>query len=104
MNRMHMKRNCPKCQNYAFPLWVKVYAMWPFTARCRNCGAKVRLKIPRWQNVLVQILAQFAFWSVFILGIVAGNGDMIVAALAGAFIALLIASIPGLFAALELSR
>jgi hypothetical protein len=78
--------------------------MWPFVARCRNCGSKVRLKIPRWQNVLFQILGQAAFWSILLTGIIVRNGNFIVAAIAGALIAIVIAIIPGIFAGLEESK
>lgn len=85
-------------------MWVKVFAMWPFVARCRNCGRKARLKIPRWQNVLFQILGQMAFWGFLVTGIVVGEGNLVLAAIAGAFIAIMIAMIPGIFAGLEESQ
>jgi len=56
-------------------MWIKVFAMWPFMARCKNCGCKVRLKIPRWQNILFQILGQLAFWSILLAGLTAGGGN-----------------------------
>ena len=78
--------------------------MWPFTARCRNCSTRVRLRIPRWQNVIFQILAQVAFWGILLAGITGGNVDLIVAAIAAALIAVAIAIIPGIFASLEVSH
>lgn len=85
-------------------MWIKIFAMWPFTARCRNCSTKVRLRIPRWQNVIFQILAQVAFWGILLVGITAGNDDLVVAAIAAALIAVVIAIIPGIFAGLEVSH
>ena len=78
--------------------------MWPFTARCRNCAATVILKIPRWQNVLFQILGQIAFWGILLSGLLVGGSNVIVAALAGAIIAIMIAIIPGIFAELDVNR
>ncbi|MDH3786962.1 MAG: hypothetical protein OES53_00220 [Xanthomonadales bacterium] len=101
---MQTKSNCPNCHNYTFPMWIKVFAMWPFMARCKNCGCKVRLKIPRWQNILFQILGQLAFWSILLAGLTAGGGNILVAASAGAVIALLIAIAPGIFAGLEATQ
>jgi hypothetical protein len=101
---MKTKRNCPNCHDYKFPLWIKVFAMWPFTARCRNCSSKVILKIPRWQNVLFQILGQIAFWSILLSGLLVSGSNVIVAALAGAIIAIMIAIIPGIFAELDVNR
>lgn len=78
--------------------------MWPFTARCRNCNSKVILKIPRWQNVLFQILGQIAFWSILLWGLTAGDGNIIAAGLAGATVAIMIAIIPGIFAELVVNQ
>lgn len=64
----------------------------------------MRLRISRWQNVFFQLLAQVAFWSILLVGINAGNSDLIVAAMAAALIAVLIAIIPGIFAGLEVSH
>jgi hypothetical protein len=78
--------------------------MWPFVARCKNCGSKVRLKIPRWKNVVFQILGQVAFWGILLMGIVSSTHNLIVAAISGAFIAIIISIIPGIFAELEVSQ
>ena len=75
--------------------------MWPFSVQCRNCRTRVRLKIPRWQNIFVQILGQIAFWAVLLTSISAGMWGAIVGGVIGAVIAILIAFIPGLFAELE---
>ena len=96
-----MNSNCPKCKRSSFPLWMKVFAIWPFNVQCRNCRTKVRLKIPRWQNILVQIIGQIVFWVVLLTGISAGMWGAIVGGMIGAIIAILIALIPGLFAELE---
>ena len=80
---------------------MKIFAVWPFSVHCRNCGAKVRLKIPRWQNILVQILGQMVFWSVLLTGISAGMWGAIVGGMIGAVFAIMIAFIPGFFAELE---
>jgi hypothetical protein len=101
---MKMNTTCPNCQKYKFPLWIKAFAMWPFTARCRNCAVTVILEIPRWQNVLFQIFGQIAFWGVLLSGLSAGNGNIIAAGLAGATIAVTIAIIPAIFAELEVKR
>ena len=76
-------------------------AMWPFRVRCKNCGARVRLKIPRWQNIMVQILGQIVFWVSLLYGINLGLHGVIIGGITGAVFALLIALIPGYGAELE---
>ena len=75
--------------------------IWPAAARCRNCGARVRLAIPRWQNIMYQLLAQLAFWALLLLGLMDGWPGVLIGGLAGAIIALAIAMIPGFYAGLE---
>jgi len=99
-----MKNECPNCNNFSFPLWMKVFAVWPFSVRCRNCKAAVRLKISRWQNVLVQILAQFVFWAALLFGINLGLRSAILGGILGAVGAIFVALIPGLYSRLEAKK
>jgi len=62
---------------------------------------KLRLNIPRWQNILAQLLGQFVFWAMLLTGLRAGLFSSIAGGINGAVIAMLIALIPGLFAELE---
>ncbi len=96
-----MINNCPNCNNFNFPLWSKLIAVWPFRVRCKNCGVRVRLKIPRWQNITVQILGQFVFWAFLLFGIMLGLHGAVIGGIAGAILAMLIAVIPGFHAELE---
>jgi ABC-type phosphate/phosphonate transport system permease subunit len=61
----------------------------------------VRLKIPHWQNALVQVLAQFVFWVAFIWGINLGLRSAVVGGMLGAIIAAFIAPIPGIYCELK---
>jgi hypothetical protein len=76
-------------------------AVWPFKLSCKNCNVRVRLKIPRWQNIAVQVIAQFVFWAALIIGIESGLQSSIVGGFSGAVLAIQIALIPGLYAYLE---
>lgn len=96
-----MKRHCPACSQPSFSLWKKVIAVWPFVVRCNECGERVRLKIPRWQNVLVQLLGQFVFWAMLLVGISSPEISAITAGVIGFVLALVIAFLPGLFSELE---
>lgn len=98
---MKMIINCPQCKRQSFPKWVKAFAMWPFRIRCKYCGTGVRLKIPHWQNLLVQILGQVVFWGAFLVGLSMGIRSAIAGVIIGGFAAILIAMIPGVFADLE---
>lgn len=62
---------------------------------------RIRAKIPGWQNLLVQLLGQVAFWSALLFGISAGLGGLVVGFLVGVVLAVLIAMIPGFFSKLE---
>lgn len=62
---------------------------------------EVRLKIPRWQNIVVQLIGQLVFWSSLLIGISAGLQQAIIGGVFGAIIALVIALIPGIFAELQ---
>ena len=95
---------CPECNTSGISQWAPFFANWPFSARCKNCGARLRVKIPHWQNVLVQVLGQIAFWGASLYGITAGWGGVIPGAIVGIIIALLIAMIPGCFAKLEVIK
>lgn len=98
---MKSERNiCPKCQAPGISQWA-FFAYWPFSARCNNCGVRVRAKIPGWQNLLVQLLGQVAFWGALLLGISAGVGGLVVGFLGGVVLAVLIAMVPGFFSRLE---
>ena len=96
-----MTEMCPKCKARRIPFWAKSFAIWPFTTHCRNCGTRLRVKIPFWQNALVQILGQVVFWATLFLSIKSGIGGVVVGATVGFVLAMLIAMIPGLFAKLE---
>lgn len=99
-----MKHNdiCPGCSRYRFNRWKKSVAYWPFKLQCGNCGRWVRVSVPRWQNITVQILGQIAFWTGLLLGIRAGWPDAIYGAAGGALILVLLAMIPGYFGRLTL--
>ena len=101
---MKMTSNCPKCNHLSFPLWKKIFAVWPFNIRCRNCRVKVHLKIPMWLNIVVQLFSQFAFWSILLVGISSGLWNVVVGVIIGAIVAVLIALIPGLFLELEVRK
>lgn len=96
-----MTSNCPKCNHLSFPLWKKIFAVWPFDIRCRDCGVKVHLKIPMWLNILIQLFGLFAFWSILLIGISLELWNIAVGVIIGAIIAVLIALIPGFFVELE---
>jgi hypothetical protein len=96
-----MTNNCPKCKQLSFPLWKKVFAVWPFDIRCRNCGVKVHLKLPMWLNIVFQLFAQFAFWFILLMGISSGLWNVVVGFIIGAIVAVLIALIPGFFVDIE---
>jgi hypothetical protein len=96
-----MNSKCPSCKQTGFPVWIKAFAVWPLSIRCRKCNVKLRLNIPRWQNILVQILGQFVFWAMLLTGLRLGLLSAIAGGIIGAFIAMLIALAPGLFAELE---
>ncbi|MEW8646584.1 MAG: hypothetical protein AB2563_10835 [Candidatus Thiodiazotropha endolucinida] len=98
---MKMTSNCPKCNHLSFPLWKKIFAVWPFDIRCRDCGVKVHLKIPMWLNILIQLFGLFAFWSILLIGISLELWNIAVGVIIGAIIAVLIALIPGFFVELE---
>lgn len=97
---MALTEVCPKCGARGVSSLAKAFAVWPFSARCKNCGEKLRVRMPYWQNVLIQLLSQAVFWTVLIVGIMSGAGVVIGFAL-GAVLALLIAVVPGRFAKLE---
>ena len=98
-----MRNECPNCNAFSFPAWKKALAFWPFSLRCRNCNARLRVKIPRWQNILVQIIGQVVFWTALLFGIRHGTQGMLVGGMLGAVSAILIAMIPGYSADLEKS-
>jgi hypothetical protein len=93
--------SCPRCQTKSLSQWAKFFAVWPFSTRCKNCGARLRAKIPYWQNVAAQVLAQIVFWTILIVGIGKGAGGIAIGAIVGAALGMLIAMIPGRFAKLE---
>lgn len=93
---------CPKCQGAGVSPWAPLFASWPFHARCRNCGTKLRVRVPHWQNALAQILAQAAFWALLLFGLVNGGvAGLLFGGLTGTAVGLLIALIPGFFSKLE---
>lgn len=96
-----MHNDCQNCKGCRFPAWKKSLAFWPFKLRCSNCNAAVRAKIPRWQNILVQIVGQVIFWAAVLIGIRNGVPGALVGGAIGAMIAMLIAMIPGWGAELE---
>jgi hypothetical protein len=96
-----MKRHCPACSQSSFSLWNKVIAVWPFVVHCSKCGARVRLNVPRWQNILGQLLAQVVFWLTLLAGISSTELNALAAGIIGLVMALLIALLPGLFNELE---
>ena len=96
-----MNNDCPNCKRYSFPNWKKALAFWPFQLRCGNCNASVRAKIPKWQNILVQIVGQIVFWTALLLGIRNGSQGALVGGTVGAALAVLIATIPVWGAELE---
>jgi branched-subunit amino acid ABC-type transport system permease component len=95
---------CPECHAPGVSPWTAFLASWPFSARCKNCGAALRTKIPTWQNVLVQVIGQVVFWATLLYGISSGWGGAIAGFIVGAVLALLIATIPGYFAKLEVTK
>lgn len=99
-----MNNACPNCQQYRFPGWKRALAVWPFNIRCGNCKTAVRARVPRWQNVLAQILAQMVFWVVLIYAIVSGAPGLIIAGMLGAVAALIIALVPGFFSDLQVKK
>lgn len=93
---------CPKCEKEGVSPWAPLFASWPFYARCKSCGARLRTKIPHWQNALAQILSQFAFWVLLIYGAIQGGSlGILVGGILGALVGLVIALIPGFFSKLE---
>lgn len=93
---------CPKCQEEGVSPWAPLYASWPFRARCENCGARLRVRIPHWQNILAQIVSQLAFWVLLLYGLVNGGGPgLIVGGAIGIVVGFSIALIPGFFSRLE---
>lgn len=94
---------CPKCETRGVSSWARALAVWPFSTRCRNCGARLRVQIPYWQNVTVQLLSQVVFWTVLIVGIRSGIG-VAAAFLGGAALSIVIAIVPGRFAKLEVIK
>ena len=94
------RNNCPTCQAPAISPWAS-FAYWPLSARCNNCGVRVRAKIPGWQNLLVQCLGQGAFWAALLFGVSAGLGGLIAGFFVGIVLAVLIAMVPGFFSKLE---
>lgn len=92
--------NCPKCQTPGVSPWA-FFAAWPFSARCKNCGVRLRAKIPHWQNILAQILSQVAFWASLLFGITAGLGGIVLGAIVGVILGGLIIMFPCFFAKLE---
>jgi hypothetical protein len=93
---------CPKCHREGVSPWALLYAAWPFHTRCRNCGARLRAKIPHWQNILSQILAQAAFWALLLFGAVRGGLQGILAGGAvGIVVSVFIVLIPVFFSKLE---
>jgi hypothetical protein len=61
---------------------------------------RVRANSPVWQNVLVLLLGQIAFWTALLLGISSGAGAL-AGFLAGAALAVALAMVPGFFSKLE---
>ena len=53
---------------------------------------------------MVQLLGQIAFWSILLSAISAGTANVFAAAMTGAFTAMVIAILPGLYAELEASQ
>ena len=92
--------NCPKCQTPGISAWA-FFAAWPFSARCKNCGVRLRTKIPHWQNILAQILCQVAFWAALLFGITVGLGGIVIGGLVGVVLGVLIIMVPCFFAKLE---
>ena len=91
--------SCPKCRTPGISSWA-FFAAWPFSARCKNCGVRLRAKIPHWQNILAQILSQVAFWAALLFGFTAGLGGIVVGTV-GAVLSVLIIMVPYLFSKLE---
>jgi len=93
---------CPKCPKEGVSPWAPLFASWPFYARCKNCRARLRVRIPHWQNILAQILSQIAFWALLLFGLVQGGlYGLIVGGILGVVVGLLIALVPGFFSKLE---
>jgi hypothetical protein len=92
---------CPQCGNHSIQVWQRWIAQWPFIVRCRNCGASLRARIPLWQNIGAQLLAQAAFWSASLFGFSYGLGGLFLGLLIGSMIAIAIAFVPGRFSPLE---
>jgi len=96
-----MSKVCPACKNATFPVRKRIFATWPFHAKCRKCGARIRLDIPFWQNFTAQVTGQIVFWSVLVTAIDAGIQNLILGGSLGAVLALAIVLIPGFFAELK---
>jgi hypothetical protein len=57
---------CPKCQKEGVSPWAWLYASWPFHARCKNCGAKLRARVVKlsfMQSILFDAFIPVAFLS-----------------------------------------
>jgi hypothetical protein len=94
--------HCPKCHSLSISALSKCLAFWPFAARCRSCGSRLRSRIPLWQNLLIQILGQLAFWTAVIVGAeTAGGRGIALGVLIGGLIVFLLAAIPACAARLE---
>lgn len=93
---------CPKCEKEGVSPWAPFFASWPFYARCKSCGARLRVRIPHWQNILAQIFSQLAFWALLLYGAVQGGFlGIVVGGIIGIIVGLVIALIPGFFSKLE---
>jgi len=92
---------CPKCQEEGVSPWAPLYASWPFRARCENCGARLRVRIPHWQNILAQIVCPLAFWALLLYGLVSGGSPGLIVGGAIGIVGFSIALIPGFFSRLE---
>jgi hypothetical protein len=77
---------CPKCEGRGVSPWGKLFAHSPSSTRCSNCGAKLRIRLHSWQNVVMVLVTQGVFLAILIVGIL--NGSYVGAFFAGLVLSL----------------
>ena len=91
---------CPVCNASKMSTWAMVFAMWPFSTHCENCGAKLRLRLSFLQNLAIQLISLATFWGILFFGILCGLGVVFAFSLAVSTL-ILVVVITSRFARLE---
>ena len=89
-------KTCPSCSQAVESEWAWLYAHWPFSVRCQQCHARLRVKRNWWLDALCQTTSSVVVLIVIVAGVMGGNGSLLWLLPIGVVIAFAIAALPGL--------